>query len=121
MASQFIYKHKYLFTAWLVSIVIGFTWLLLHQKGEIILLLNEQYNASSVSFFSFFSYVGEWMGFVFPLIYLVSFKSIRTQIGFLMVGVLTLALVGFFKFIVFFTLNSKPLIWNIKLRKISRV
>ncbi len=101
MNNTFLYKRKYLFVICLIWVLIGFLWLILKHKGEAILMLNESYNSYSVPFFNFFTRMAEWMGFVFPFLFLLLFKSIRMQLGFIMVGVLTLILVFGLKNLVF--------------------
>ncbi|MBO6517651.1 MAG: phosphatase PAP2 family protein [Bacteroidia bacterium] len=101
MDNSFFYKHKSLYVFWLLWMAAGLSWVALNDKGQAILDLNHYYNGFTVPFFSFFTRMAEVMGVVLPLVYLLIFKSIREQLGFLMVAVLTLSLVYFFKNIVY--------------------
>lgn len=101
MNSGFFYKRRYLYITWLIWIVGGLVWTLLTNREDAILWMNNTYNGVNVPIFTFLTRLAEWIGFVFPLLYLVIFKSIRVQLGYIMVAAITLIFVWFFKHIVF--------------------
>ena len=101
MNSGFFYKHRYVYVVWLVWIIGGLIWTLLSNREDAILWMNGTYNAYNVPVFAFITRLAEWMGFVFPLLYLLVFKSVRIQIGYILVAAITLLLVWFFKHVVF--------------------
>jgi len=101
MTQTFITKNRILYGIWLVALLMGLFLPLLTEKGDAILYLNQFYNTVSVAVFTFATRMGEWIGFVFPLLYLVIFKPVRYQVGFLIVGLTTLVLVYFFKQVVY--------------------
>ena len=101
MTQTFLAKNRLLYLAWLFALTVGLVILLVTNKGDAILYLNTFYTDLSVAVFTFATRMGEWIGFVFPLLYLLIFKPVRYQLGFLMVGVTTLILVYFFKQVVY--------------------
>lgn len=101
MIKHFLHERRLLYSTWLISMSIGLGLLLSTHKGDVILWFNQFYTPASVSFFTFFTRMGEWAGFLLPFVYLLVFKPIRFQIGHLMVGILTLLLVLFFKQIIY--------------------
>lgn len=101
MQESFFHKRRLLYFLWLVWVLLGLLWIGFRPKGEAILSLNAFYNTYSVAFFSFCTRLAEWKGFVFPFLYLMAFKSIRSQLGFLMVALATLLLVYLLKHFVY--------------------
>lgn len=101
MTGAFFQKYKYLYITLFLWLMGGLFWVLFTQRADAILILNQYYNSISLPFFRFMTRMAEWVGFTVPLLFLVIFKSYRHQLGFVMVGLLTLALVTFFKEVVY--------------------
>jgi membrane-associated phospholipid phosphatase len=81
--------------------VFGGVLLMLLPQGQEILWLNQFYNPKSEQVFIYVTRIGEWIGFSIPLLYLFFARTMREFLGFLVMGLLILALVTFFKHIVF--------------------
>jgi membrane-associated phospholipid phosphatase len=101
MEEGYFYRRRLLYVVWLICITIGTVIVLNTNKGDTILYLNQYYSTFTVALFTFFTRLGEWAGFLIPFVYFMVFKPIKYQIGFLLVGLLTLVLVYFFKHIVY--------------------
>lgn len=101
MEEGYFYRRRLLYVTWLICITLGTIVVLSTNKGDAILYLNQYYTSFTVALFTFLTRLGEWAGFLIPFLYFMIFKPIKYQIGFLLVGLLTLILVYFFKHIVY--------------------
>jgi len=86
---------------WLLLVIIGSIVVIATDKGDSIRFFNQFYNDTSVPVFTFFTHLGEWVGIVIPFLYFLFFKPLKYQVGFILVALLTLVLVYFFKQIVY--------------------
>ncbi len=99
--SNFFYSRRLLYGIWLISLIVGYIIVANIGKGDAVLFLNQHYGKFTVPFFSLMTRMGEGMGFIIPFLYFLFFKPYKFQVGHLLVGVLTLVLVYFFKHIVY--------------------
>ena len=101
MFRRFLQEYKGLYATWLIIVAIGALWAVVHDRGDAIRSLNTYYSPFTVQFFTLFTRVAEWSGFVIPFIYLLLFRTIRQQIGYALVGLLVLIFVTVLKEYVF--------------------
>lgn len=98
---MFLKSNRTAFILWLSFVTIGLLTALLTKRGEPILWLNEHYSTWGMNFFTFMTRLGESWGFLVVWGYVFLFKSVRHQMAFLVVALLTLALVAILKHWVF--------------------
>jgi len=94
-------SHKTLYISYIVLLVLSFIALLMSQKGDFVILLNSWHQPALDSFMVSVTKAGEYWGFFFVLIMLLSFTKYRHVLTYLIACALMLGLVSLFKHIVF--------------------
>jgi membrane-associated phospholipid phosphatase len=100
--SRILYRrYKTLFISYIMLLILSFVGLLMTQKGDFVILLNAWHQPALDSVMVSVTKAGEYWGFFFVLIILLSFTKYRQVLSYLIACAIMLGLVSLFKHIVF--------------------